>query len=220
MEQINKKKSADQNFGHSSRLPYDESAYQDKLKESVGPLLYKLNANSIHNCKACLSTVGPRSKYGASVPENTCINEIAPSQSPEIVNIESILTNRNIVSSKNKKYGVNPLNVSKLNTRNVRLCENYLDPISSKLSYPAANYRELGINRFYDLNKNHQNIIYMEDAIDTHLEAIDNYIVDLPELWDQNAGMPTAEPVPKKCKTIKICPVACNSIKRADLVRK
>ena len=43
------------NQGFSTRLSYDKCAYDDKLQESVGSLNYKLNADQIMNCNACLS---------------------------------------------------------------------------------------------------------------------------------------------------------------------
>ena len=37
------------NIGHSSRLPYDDCVYPDKLRESTSPLNYKLSTDQIYN---------------------------------------------------------------------------------------------------------------------------------------------------------------------------
>ena len=173
-------------FGYSSRLGYEgDCAYADKLTESTGTLQYMLDSNKIYNCNTCSTTMGPRSGrmgVGGNIPVD---NRAGVAQSPEIVNIESVLLNRNVRTSKCKKDGANPIDVTKFKTKNPIVCNDYLDPMSSKLSYPAANYRDVGINRFYNLRKNPQNIntIYWDNRVNTTLEIKDNYYSEDPECW-------------------------------------
>jgi hypothetical protein len=180
-------------FGYSSRLGYDKDcAYEDQLAESTGPLQYTLDTNRIYSCDGCLSTLGPRSGvggYGVSTPVN---NRPALSQAPELVNIESILSNRNVYKSRCKKDGANPIDVTKFPVKHARVCNDYLNPMASKLSYPPANYRDVGINRFYNLRKNPQNLgtIYFDIATNTRLEATDNFFDEIPEQWDVNKSLP------------------------------
>lgn len=180
-------------FGYSSRLGYDGGcSYDDKLAESTGPLQYVMDTTKIYNCDSCLSTLGPRSGYmgyGASTPVD---NRPALAQASELVNIESLLSNRNVKKSKCKRDGSNPVDVTKFPLKHPRLCNDYLNPMASKLSYPASNYRDIGINRFYNLPKNPQNIntIYWPIQENTSLQIKDNFIVEIPEQWDQLKTFP------------------------------
>ncbi len=55
-------------------------------------------------------------------------------------------------------------------------CKNrYLDPITSRLTNPAFNYKEAPIDRFYNLNQNPQDNIFWNFAVNTDLEAKDNF---------------------------------------------
>lgn len=166
------------NIGHSSRLGYDECAYNDRLNESVSPLSYKLSQNYIQNCNQCLSTLGPRSSYmGQGV--STSVG-FPPATSQALVDVESILTNRNLKTTKCRRDGVNPIDVTKFKLQNQRLCNDYLNPLSSRLTNPAANYRDMATNRFYNLNKNPQAVIFYDFSVNTQLEAKDNFVMQPP----------------------------------------
>lgn len=202
--------STNQNYGYSSRLPYDESTYQEKLDESVGPLYYRLNPHYIHNCNACSSTFGPRSSYrgyGVSMPVD---NQPAVAQSPEMVNIESILTNRNVSASKNRRGQVNPIDVTKFQVKHPRVCHQDLDPIASKLSHPSV--RETAMNRFYSLPKHPQTNIFHNFAVNSKLEAKDNFIQEVPKIWSVNTSIPHPKKDTKTCKTIKMCSINNNKV--------
>lgn len=201
------KVSTNQNFGYSTRLPYDQSTYNDKLYESVGPLKYRLNTNYVYNCDACLSTLGPRSGtmgFGVSMPID---NEPAVAQAPALVNIESILTNRNVYASRNRRNEVNPIDVTKFKLKNPRVCNDFLNPLSSRLSYPPANYRDMGINRFYDLNKNPQKNIFYDFAVNTTLTAKDNYVTPVPRIWSARVSLPDEVKGRTTCQSINACPM-------------
>lgn len=195
------------NIGYSSRLPYDECAYDDKLYESVGPLKYQLNPDKIYNCDACLSTLGPRSGFmgfGVSTPVK---NQPALSQNGQMVDIESILSNRNVPASKCRKNELNPINVTKFPVKHPRVCNSFINPLSSRLSYPPATYRDAGINRFYNLNKNPQANIYWDTATNTSLELKDNYHGTIPDIWAAYPSLPKPMRGKQKCTSITACPV-------------
>jgi len=175
------------NFGHSSRLPYDEQTYNDQLQESVGPLNYRLNPDQISNCNRCLSTFGPRSSHGVSTGSNS---HVAPSQN--LVDLESVLSNRNVRLSKCKDCQVNNNDLSEFATEPVSLCDNEMDPISSRLTNPVANYRGMSINRFIDHNKNPQDTIFWNFAVNTQLQARDNYSPNIPSVKDSDETLPVA----------------------------
>ena len=191
------------NIGHSSRLPYDCCAYEDKLTESVGPLGYRLNPNQIHNCDQCLSTLGPRSSYQGQGVSTSVGHPVATSQA--LVDVESILSNRNVKTSKCRKDQVNNIDVTKFKLQHMRVCNDFLNPLSSRLSYPAANYRDMAVNRFYNLNQNPQANIFWNFAVNTTLEAKDNFIEQLPHPRKDNS-------LPTELKgTNPQCKIACNA---------
>jgi len=171
------------NIGHSSRLPYDPCAYPDKLTEIVGAGNYRLSPDQSYNCNNCLSTLGPRaSNNGRGYDVSRVVNtSYAPSQ--DLVDVDSILSNRNVKESKCKSGKVNPIDVTKYDLMDSNLCNNFLDPESSRLTYPAATYRDMAINRFYNLPLNPQVPIFWNFAENTKLEATDNFDPDIPRVW-------------------------------------
>ena len=176
------------NIGHSSRLAYDDCAYDDKLAQSVGPLKYTMDTNKIYNCNGCFSNFGPNgSKFGISTPVT---NQPGQSQVAKIVNIESILTNRNLSNTKCRTKEANQIDVRKYKMKNPRLCNKFINPISSRLSDPTVNYRDVAVNRFYDLYKNPQANIFWNFAENSSLEAKDNFIPDLPRPWNNDLSLP------------------------------
>ena len=167
------------NIGHSSRLDYDRCYYNDRLKESVSPLLYRLNPNQINNCESCLSVFGPRAGHnGVGNSTTVPIHATAPAQG--LVDVESILSNRNVIASKCKDGKVNDIDVTKFQLQHARICNDYLDPLATHLTNPPQNYRELAINRFYDLPTNPQLPIFWNFSVNSQLEAIDNYREIIP----------------------------------------
>jgi hypothetical protein len=166
------------NAGHFSNPRYDKCAYPEDLYESTAPYAYVMNTDRIHNCNGCLTTFGPRGSYlgaGVSSPSG---DVIAAAQ--QNVDVDSIMSNRNMPLSKCKKGKVNPVDVTRIKTKNTPVCNDYLDGQHSKMTDPAMFYRGAAINRFYDLNKDPQANIFYDWAINTSLEAKDNFIPELP----------------------------------------
>ena len=186
------------NIGHSSRLGYDSCAYSDRLVESVGPLGYRLDPSWQENQSQCLSTLGPRSSYMGQGVSTAVGNHIATSQ--RLVDVESVLSNRNVKNTKCKRDGLNPINVTKFGVKHMRVCNDYLNPLSSRLTYPAANYRDMAVNRFYDLDRNPQLNIFYDWSVNTKLEAKDNFIADLPKVWADLSG---PNPIPGKNRFVR-----------------
>lgn len=196
-------------IGHSSRLPYDRCAYDDRLSESVGPLIYKLNPNQINSCDACLSVFGPRTSQGAASygVSSTVGHVTAPSQ--QLVDVESILSNRNVIASKCKDGKVNDIDVTKFQLQHARVCNDFLDPIATHLTNPPQNYRGMSINRFFNLPKNPQANIFWDFAVNTKLEAKDNYHERVPRLIKYDPTLPrefTGSNKPCKYPCYNNCP--------------
>jgi len=165
--------------GHFSNPKYDKCAYPEDLYESTAPFSYVMNTDRIHNCNGCLTTFGPRGGFlGAGVSSPTG-DVVAASQ--QNIDIDSIMTNRNVPLSKCRRGKVNPVDVSRIRTRNIPVCNDYLDGQHTRMTDPAMFYRGAAINRFYDLNKDPQANIFYDWAVNTSLEAKDNFIPELPE---------------------------------------
>lgn len=198
---------AGKNQGHSSRLTYDNCYIKDDIAQSVSPLLYKLNPNQFNNCDACLSTLGPRSSHNGYGVSTTVGHRTAPAQ--DLVDVESILSNRNVIASKCKDGKTNDIDVTKFHLQHARVCNNFLDPIASHLTNPPQNYREMSINRFYDLPTQPQRNIFNSFAVNTHLEAIDNFKEKIPKVRNFDATLPREIPGRNKQCSYK-CSTICN----------
>lgn len=190
-------------IGSSNRLIYDKCYYPDHLQESTSPLLYKLNPNQIYNCKECLSLHGPRSSNGVST-----IAKRQPALAQKLVDVESILTNRNVLSSKCRNKGSNDIDITKFNLNHARICNKFLNPVATHLTNPPYNYRDAAINRFYDLPRNPQENIFWDSQINTKLEAKDNYQVRIPKIVNYDPVMPN-EIKGKNDKCKFVCTSGC-----------
>lgn len=203
---FNLKNIVNMNIGYSSRLPYDnDDTYSDKLQESTSPVNYRINSDQIYNGQRCRSKFGPRSGYmghGVSVPR-----DLGYAEAQDLIEVDSVFSNRNVRASKAKKGRVNPINpVESYTLYDSKVCDNTLDPLYTKDTHPASNYRGLEINRFYNLPRNPQNVIFQDFAVNTRLEAIDNFQPDVPQPWPDLAG-------PKPDPNVKFgtCTYDCNS---------
>jgi len=176
------------NIGHSSRLPYDDCAYPDRLLESTNPLKYRLSQDQMYNCRGCLSTLGPRASYNGVGVSTNVGNVVAPAQA--LIDVDSLLSNRSIRTSKCKTGNVNNIDMKKFNRVSVPICNDYLNPEYSRLSYPSSNYRELPLNRFYNLPKDPQLPIFWDFAVNSTLEMTDNYDPDIPTPLSQYSALP------------------------------
>jgi hypothetical protein len=193
------------NFGASSRLGYDPNSIEDSIQQSTSPILSVLDPNRVKNCNQCLSLNGPRAGHNGW-GDNIPISNPGNTPAQELTDIDSIMSNRNVKNDRSRKGGVNGVDVFKFKTYDPVLCGKELDPVPSVLTYPKQLYREISINRFYDLNINPQVNIYYNGAVNSQLEAKDNY--DFPYPYFIN----TAEVLPKPVNSKpKVPQVDCNS---------
>jgi hypothetical protein len=177
-------------IGHSSRLPYDIGTYDDKLYESTGPLGYRVNIDHMHHPKRCFNANGAGPRTTNNGFGNSTHERLGCAVKNEIVPIESLLSNRNVKASKNRRGHVNPINPTKWKLDHYSLCGNETHPEFTRLSHPASNYRDVAINTFYNTIHNAQHNIFYDFAHNTRLEAKDNYIPELPEMWEDNTSRP------------------------------
>jgi hypothetical protein len=164
------------NIGNSSRLAYDNCAYPDRLTESVSPGTYRLQPYYNFNADACVNLNGPRNQgFGVATPVE---NSVAMSQ--KLVDVESVLSNRNVRTSKCKDGKVNKIRPQDIKSLSPAMCGNDVFPRNSRLSHPAYNYKEMPMNRFFNLQRDPQANIFYDFSKNTVLEAKDNYIYPVP----------------------------------------
>lgn len=179
-------------IGHESRLSYDSDTYSDRLKESVSPLNYRVNSNQIFNQDRCLSTLGPRNSASSLGHGGSSLDYSGYAEAMVLTDLESVLSNRNVRSSRSSNGKTNPINpLTVYKTTNARICDNGingLNPSYTKLSHPPINYKEVEFNRFYNLVNDAQEPIFYDFASNSRLEIKDNHIPDYPMLWPELTG--------------------------------
>lgn len=181
------------NYGVSSRLHYDSDFIQDDIEQSTAPLMSVIDPNRVKNCSQCLSYFGPRQGHNGWGDSIALADPgVAPAQ--QLVDIDSIMSNRNVKQDRSKKGMVNMVDVFKFKTYDSSICDRALDPLSSISTFPKQLYREMSINRFYDLNLNPQVNIYYDWAVNSRLEAKDNYDYPYPFSVTHDNAIPVAIP--------------------------
>lgn len=191
------------NFGQSSKLQYDPSFIRDDIDQSVAPIQSILDPNRVKNLSQCFNLNGPRPGHNG-YSDNIAIppeKSLVPAQ--DLTDIDSIMKNLNVKASRDKRGMVNNIDVFKFKTYDTKICDRGLDPLSSIATYPKQLYREMSINRFYDMNINPQANIYWDWAVNSQLEAKDNYDNPYPYFLDGDNSLPTAIPGKSQpCKTL------------------
>lgn len=196
------------NYGYSGNLAYDPEFIRDDIEQSTAPLMSILDPNRVKNCSQCLSLNGPRASHngwGNSIP----IAEPSITPAQDLIDIDSIMSNRNVKQDRSKKGHVNMVDVFKFKTYNAKLCDRGLDPLNSTLTYPKQLYREMSINRFYDLNINPQVNIFYPWAVNSQLEAKDNYDYPYPYFVGMDETLP--KPLKGKSQPCKMINNSCDT---------
>tara|TARA_B100001989_G_scaffold250805_1_gene228647 strand:- start:979 stop:1590 length:612 start_codon:yes stop_codon:yes gene_type:complete len=195
------------NIGHSSRLDYDKCAYPDKLEESVYPGDYRLDTNAIYNCDGSLTTIGPRGSFGVSTEVGKTIAD-----KQKLVDVDSLLSNRNVKQTKCKSGRVNNIDLDKIKLKNINIQNNNVEQYS-KITNPSSSYRSLPLNRFYTLPIDPQANIFYDFSVNTSLEAKDNLVPGVPNpMKKDNFPSPLkgkGKSCNKGCTNNKSCSTKC-----------
>lgn len=197
------------NYGVSSRLTYDNDFINDNIEQSTAPLLSVIDPNRVKNCNQCLSYFGPRQGHNGW-GDSIALSEPGLTPAQSLVDIDSIMTNRNVKQDRSKKGMVNMVDVFKFKTYDSKICDRALDPLSSITTFPKQLYREMSINRFYDLNLNPQVNIYYDWAVNSQLEAKDNYDYPYPFILNTDNTLPSQIPG-RSLPTSVNTPANCNT---------
>jgi hypothetical protein len=161
------------NIGYSQHLKSDEiyKNRNDNYKQS----LYRINTDQMYNNNHCLSVIGsrPSNQNNRGYDVSTTIKtNMVPAQ--EITDVGSLLSNRNIKHVKGGR--VNDIDINKFKYNHSNICNDFLDPEYTNLTHPVMNYREVPINRFYNLPKNPQTTkIFWDFSENTKLTMRDNF---------------------------------------------
>ena len=162
---------------HFSRTKYDTCYYPENVYDSTSPFSYIVDSSPNHNLAGCITEFGPRpSRMG---PVNSLSGHVVAAAQANI-DVDSVMSNRNVPLSRCKRGKVNPIDITKIKTNSVPVCSDKLDWEHTKMTHPSMFYRGAAINRFYDLNKDPQANIYYDWSVNTVLEMKDNYVPHLP----------------------------------------
>jgi hypothetical protein len=186
-------------IGHSSRLPYDNCAYPDKLQQSTDPVSYRLNKNYIHNCNRCLNSNGAGPRATTMGFGDSTIFNVGHAPFNDLIDVDSVCRNLNVKTSKCKRGHLNPVNLTKQKHLDNNICGNYTHPEYSRLSYPSSNYRDISVNRFYNLHHDPQETIFWDMRHNTKLEATDNWVPEIPTQWEDLGSPLEYKGKPVKC---------------------
>jgi hypothetical protein len=188
--------------GTFERQRYDTKAYETDLKQSTGPLMYYMNPiRNDTNRPSRVVDAGFTGKVGVSV------THMRP-----LVDVESDLLGLDIKNSKDPNQLYQPkcpqcgINVdmpigSDLNTgcmkcheRLYNLPKAVFNQDYTRLSNPVCTSREVGLNRFQDLNLNPQEekrwLQQSEVGINYRMIVKDNHVPLIPVLRNQNSVLP------------------------------
>lgn len=186
------------NYGNSSRLAYDGMCIKDSIEQSVKPITYTLDPNTIRNCKQCFGANGsaPKGSYmswGDSLP----IKQAGVAPALQVTDIDSIMSNRNVIADRSKKGRVNPVDINKFKLYDSVECNNFLNPLNTTLTVPKQLYREMSINRMYNMNENPTVNIYWDNSVNSRLQAADNFDNPYPYSVAGNVEPDAIPTVPK-----------------------
>ena len=171
------------NSGYFSKTKYDTCAYKDAISESTMPFTYTMDTNRIYNCNGCLTGDSPRSGYLGAGTSTVSSNRVAAAQ--QNIDVDSVMSNRNMHVSKCKKAQVNTIKLEDFKTVDYPSCPKSLNTQHSRLTDSTMFYRGAAINRFYELNRDPQANIFYDWSINTSLQAKDTYVPSMPTLLNQ-----------------------------------
>lgn len=167
----------------STRKRYDECSTNLYYRQSTDPLLYKLSPDYANNCQKCYTDYGPR---GQDMNVSVITNK-------NLIDVDSLLTNRSKIASDCKDGLVNDINFSEYKKYNLPSCNKFMDRHDTRLTHPLHNYRGMTVDWFFEPrvnNRDEQCNIFWDFAENTKLTAKDSYRPDVPIPLDQGLSLP------------------------------
>lgn len=123
-----------------TRTEFDDCNYRQKLKQSEGPGKYRLYRGQNESCAPCMIANGPRNT------RPRVSSEVESVAKADLVDLESLLTNRSYVLSKcpNDRTLYDKQGHLQRLARSTRpaACDPQMDTQYSRLTHPLYDYRE------------------------------------------------------------------------------
>ena len=124
-----------------TRTEYDECNYRLKLKQSEAPAKYQLYRGQVENCKSCMTNNGTWNN------RPRLSGEISGAEKANLVDVESLLTNRTYSLSRcpnDRTLYDKQAHLQKLVSQtSVPQCDPVMDRQYSRLTHPIEQYKEL-----------------------------------------------------------------------------
>ena len=192
--------------GHFTGLIYDDKAYHLQQERSTAPGDYMLFSGRNEHCGKCY----PYHQPSNSREQAATTRDHGELGFGNLANIESQITNRVNLATKDNQFGKNDKYKSeKVFPKNN--CDNYLETEDTRFTNPLDNYRGMSLTNYLMSPYLHVNPqCYVQE--DTHregnssrLQVRDCYKTPNQNKWDKGDALP---PTPKE-ETKKDCKVVC-----------
>jgi len=167
--------------GSFERLAYDHGAYCTDLKQSVAPMMYKLDPTYANICNPCRpADVGYIGRQGVSLSQNT-----------DLIDVESDLKLLSYRNTKDPNAKFNPCSAPNHAKEVIHFDDCTIGTDYSRITNPACTLRGTGWNRFQPLCLNPQDPDRWEHpshvGINYRMVVKDNFFPEIPEVTDQEA---------------------------------
>jgi len=167
--------------GKFTRLKYDEPYFRTRVAQSVAPMCNRLYVGQKRNCNKCLPLIGSYYK-----------GDRFDSKNPDQVGIETVLKRQSRPYGQ-ARDGIHYINVRRYNYDVPTVCPKFKDSMPTSLTHPKEHYREMEVDRFYDLHRDQSSWVYWDTSMNTKLAAKDNYRPKYPLPLDVNSSLPIGQ---------------------------
>lgn len=171
--------------GQFSNLRDDDCFIVSRVKQSTQPFNYAMYAGQWKNCQPCFPV------YGA-VPDGQWFD----SKNPDLVDIESVLKNQSYPRVGCGRDNVRLLDVNEINPDVGPNCGKWITPMDTLMTHPKQYYKELQVDRFYDLERPQESGVFWDYAVNERLAGKDAHVERYPVPLSMNPSLPTAQRSP------------------------
>jgi hypothetical protein len=184
--------------GSWERTKFDDNEYKNYIKETTGPLLYRLDPNRFYNCQECRPEQPGYIGTGVSI-----------SKKDTLVNVESELRGITRPLTRDPKGKYLPCKKPGGSLKHMPSCNVMTD--ETRMSNPACNLRGTGVSQhiFYEVCQNPQEISTLEHPgkilIDDRQAAKDCHRPEPHAPIDINPSLPKDT---QRVKMPKCCPTS------------
>lgn len=166
--------------GNFTGLRYDNEAYNEEVKRSTNPAMYRLDPNYAVNCNKCFSPHGARNGNEAAVAIG------------QQIDVDSVLRGIATINTKSNRHQ-QPIPLSRYQTTPLNECSPALESQYSRYTHPSFDIKGLNISdmRFgYPLH-DPQCQIFENFEVNTRLQAKDGHKAIWQTPLDQKDSFPT-----------------------------